>query len=302
LTQAAGSLRRAVRTSVEILGTGSGLARIARGRLADHTAILAYHNVVAPQDAGRGDVSLHLPLPEFIRQIDRLMQTHEIVDLDNAAAQKSRGRPRAVITFDDAYRGAVTLALPELQKRGLPAVVFVAPGLLGCRHTWWDALGEAGFLEGSRDAALREKAGRTDRVLEAFLDRPVPELPESYAIATQDELERSCTGNIRVGSHTWGHEFLPALTRAELNETLERTRDWLSRFAGPRSSWIALPYGGGSSETARIALSCGHAGVLGIRGGLWRHGEDLAVVPRINVPAGMSSRGVELRTSGVFRF
>src|SRR5690606_40922240 len=85
---------------------------------------------VPPEDAGQGDTSLHLPLPRFIQQIERVARTHEIVDLETTLSGPGH-RPRAVLTFDDAYRGAVTLALPELRKRGLPATVFVAPALLG---------------------------------------------------------------------------------------------------------------------------------------------------------------------------
>ncbi len=40
-------------------------------------------------------------------------------------------RPRVAVTFDDAYRGAVTIAQDELTRHGFPSTLFVAPGLLG---------------------------------------------------------------------------------------------------------------------------------------------------------------------------
>ena len=294
-------MREGLKAAVEFLGTGLGLANLGRRVTLDRVAVLSYHNVVAPEEAGRGDASLHLPLPLFIKQIDRLCRTHEIVDLDTAASRSPGKRPRAVITFDDAYRGAVTLAVPELIRRGLPAVVFVAPALLGRTVTWWDALGEAGLLSRERESLLRDLRGRNDEILEyAFPERAVPGLPHSYGIATLDEILQHCQGSIRIGSHTWAHEYLPALTPSELHRTLEQASKWLAGYRGARSSWLALPYGAGSADqVGRVALNVGHAGVLRIVGGLWRPDADIAAVPRINVPAGLSSRGVELRTSGV---
>ena len=294
-------LRRYIRVTAEALMTGTGLTHLMRRRVGDRIAVLAYHNVVLPQDAGRGDASLHLPLPEFIRQVERVCRTHDIVDLETAAEFEPARRPRAVITFDDAYRGAVTLALPELTRRGIPAVVFVAPGLLGTRITWWDALAEAGRLsEPQRDAMLHDLGGRTDRVMQAiFAGAALPDVPDSYAIASEEELLAAAAPGIRFGSHTWAHEYLPALSNAEVSGTLARASDWLSRFGASRSDWLALPYGGGSVETGRMALACGHAGVLAIDGGLWQPRDHRGLVPRINVPAGMSWRGLELRTSGL---
>jgi len=294
-------MRAGLKAAFELVGTGLGVTYLGRRATLDRIAVLAYHNVVPPGEAGRGDASLHLPLPLFIRQIDRLARTHDIVDLDTATSQPSGRRPRAVITFDDAYRGAVTLAIPELIRRGLPAVVFVAPALLGNPVTWWDALGEAGVLSNTRDTVLGELAGRHDAILQrVFENRSLPDLPASYGIATHDEVLHHCQGPIRVGSHTLAHEYLPALSNSELRQTLEHASRWVAAYQGPRSSWLALPYGAGSAdETGRVALNMGHAGVLRIEGGLWRPDADIAAVPRINVPAGLSWRGVELRTSGV---
>ncbi|HSH46168.1 MAG TPA: hypothetical protein VK966_09945, partial [Longimicrobiales bacterium] len=116
-----------MRGAAETLITGSGLTALARRGARDSVAVLAYHNVVEPEFAGRGDASLHLPLDRFVAQVEWIAATHDVVPLDSVAFPRNgqaRGRPRAVITFDDAYRGAVRYALPELERRGLPATVF----------------------------------------------------------------------------------------------------------------------------------------------------------------------------------
>lgn len=304
MTSPTSRLRDVARGGVELLATASGLTALGRWIRRDWVTILAYHNVVADADAGRGDASLHLPLPEFVRQIDGLARTHEIVGLDSLATHGGR-RPRAVITFDDAYRGAVTLALPELVRRGLPAVVFVSPALLGAASTWWDEMGEAGILSPeARRQALEELGGSAEEVrARAFGGDPVPSLPESYGIATAEELEHHCGGEgpVSVGSHSWAHRHLPGMDAGELRDDLERTLGWMRGFQGPTSPWLALPYGAGTPETSRVALEGGHAGVLRIEGGQWDPTRDRSRVPRINVPAGLSRRGLELRASGLRR-
>lgn len=294
-------IRRAVRDTMEAAGSLTGLASLARRHNRDSIAVLAWHNVVPASAAARGDASLHLSLDQFIRQIERLERTHEIIDIEDATAPYSGGRPRAVITFDDAYHGAVTLALPELIRRGLPAVVFVSPALLGSPSTWWDEMAEAGVLTDSiREHALTGLAGRADPIREHFVvNRSAHHLSDTHRIATRDELYEHCAERIRIGSHAWHHEYLPALDANELTENLSRTMTWLDAWQGPVSRWLALPYGGGSPNVSRIAMEAGHCGVLRIEGGLWRPGSDVAHVPRINVPAGLSLRGMDLRTSGL---
>src|SRR5687767_5486168 len=92
--------------------------------------ILAYHNVV-PEPGGRvGDRSLHLGFDLFRRHLDLLAKRLSIVSFDQVLLGKATDGS-AVLTFDDAYASAVRLAVPELAQRGIPATVFITPGLLG---------------------------------------------------------------------------------------------------------------------------------------------------------------------------
>jgi len=294
------AIRRAAQGAFELAGTTSGLAAFSRRLQRTRVSILAYHNVVDPAEAGHGESTLHLPLPEFRRQVEWIAETHSVVSL-GSTPEGGDGRPRAVITFDDAYRGAVTLALPELAARALPATVFASPGLLGSPSTWWDEMAEGGLLTPStRRFAMHELAGRAEAVREwAFGARQIPELPASYGIATSDELRANLGGGISLGSHTWGHEHLPSLGDEELRTNLLRTRTWLEGFDAPTPPWLALPYGADSAAARRLALATGHAGVLRVAGGLWKEGRDRGHVPRIYVPADVTLRGLQLRVSGL---
>lgn len=294
-------MRRAAKALAEALATRSGLTAAARRMHRGSIAVLAYHNVVPDDQAGRGDASLHLPLSRFIRQVEQLSRTHEIVDLRTARPDSPSRRPRAVISFDDAYRGAVSLALPELVRRGLPGVVFVSPGLLGARSTWWDELGDTGALtRATRSAALHDLQGLAPAVRERFRpDAGPPDLPRSYGIATREELLACLGDGLSVGSHAWEHEHLPGLDRDSLKRSLTRSLHWVHELGEAACAWLALPYGAGSPGLGRLAADLGYDGVLRIDGGLWSPGTTDPLVPRINVPAGLTAAGLELRTSGI---
>src|SRR2546423_5455975 len=118
--------RRDVRVRVKAIAERVLLAsggRAARWRMRDRTLILAYHNVVPDEQPIFGDRSLHLRRSDFAAQLDALRETHDVVPLPAVLLPSHGPRPRAAITFDDAYAGAVTLGVAEVVARGLPATV-----------------------------------------------------------------------------------------------------------------------------------------------------------------------------------
>ncbi|HEX5635142.1 MAG TPA: hypothetical protein VFX50_17985, partial [Gemmatimonadales bacterium] len=148
-------MRSLLRRTAEFVLTTSGLPALARRRPLG-TLVLAYHNIVPDDAPPTGDRSLHLPLARFRAQLAQLARTHEVVSLDDLGAPPRGPRPRAAITFDDAYAGALALGLDAVAEHGMPATIFVAPALLGRERTWWDALAVpgAGLAEPARRHAL----------------------------------------------------------------------------------------------------------------------------------------------------
>ncbi len=126
---------------VDLTVVRTGLTRLGRSLSRSRVLVLAYHNIVPEGAEDAGDPSLHLPEKQFARQLDLLVETHTIVPLQSALTDAwEPNRPRAVITFDDAYRGAVTVGIDEIVRREIPATVFVTPAFVDGRSFWWDAL------------------------------------------------------------------------------------------------------------------------------------------------------------------
>jgi peptidoglycan/xylan/chitin deacetylase (PgdA/CDA1 family) len=334
----------------------SGVAARSRRKAGGRVAILAYHNVV-PSGAGPpGDASLHLEVDRFRRQLDRLVETHRVVSLAEAvgdgwadaareagatrniagreggetkaiAGRSDAGmgrpvasRPAAAITFDDGYRGVLRHAVPELVARGLPATVFVCPGLLGAEGFWWDrvSLSPGGAPAGWRESALEALAGRQDAVMGAM---PGGEPPHVCRPVTEEELhELAEAPGITLASHTWSHPNLTALPDDDLAEELARPARWLAEHV-PDShlvGHVTFPYGLWDQRVRAAGEAAGYRFQYRVEGGLAVPGGTggprsasggavpgspgafpAIVLPRINVPAGVSVRGFELRTSGV---
>lgn len=277
------------------------------GRMAGRSLILAYHNVVPDQFRGRGDRSLHLPLSAFRRQLDLLEAHCEIRPLADLLIGEATGtRPRVAITFDDAYRGAIEFAVPELARRGLPSTVFVAPGLLGHRSFWWDELANTseGLPNEVREAALGIDAGRHERIRAGRLgtDDVTNELPECYGCATEVQIRAlDQLGSVTLGPHSWSHPNLTRVDAPELATELARPLEWLRGASARTIPVLAYPYGLGSPTVQQAVQRAGYTAALLVEGGWLASGtRDPWAIPRYNIPAALSADGLMLRLSGLF--
>lgn len=303
------SARSALKSVVEQVLVRSRAADLARAIARSRALILAFHNVVPDEAAAEGDRSLHLPRARFAEQLDLLARTHEVVPLDALLEPGAprNGRPRIAITFDDAYRGAVCLAVEELARRNLPATIFVAPALLGGRTLWWDTLlaSADGTAEERRTHALHHLRGEDAAIRDCARRSGLEESPVSeYAVTASEEELRAALRHpgLELASHSWSHPNLARLTAAELRDELERPLPWLRERFERVSGWLAYPYGLSSPAVERAAAEAGYRAAVRVSGGWLPAGTpDRFALPRFNVPAGLSCEGFLLRTAGLLR-
>jgi len=299
-------LRGTVKHAVERVLVAGGPATIARHSRTRDVLILGYHNIAPAGEQPCGDRSLHLPQAAFAAQLDALLETHDVVPLDALLATRTDAssvtRPRAAITFDDAYLGALTAGVAELARRDIPATVFVAPDFIGGRSFWWDALADAdtGLAPQTRERALSEARG-IDACVRAMIGTPAAELPEWARCATEHDIDAAlATSRITLASHTWSHPNLTQLTDAELATELTRPREWLARYGDRALPVISYPYGLADVRVQAAARDAGYRAGFMITGG-WTSppiGERYDV-PRLNIPAGLSRDGFVLRAAGI---
>ena len=291
-----------IKRTAERLLNVSGAASVARRRRRNDVLVLAYHDVLAPGQRASGDRSLHLNHAQFAAQLDALVTTHDVVPLESTHRDNPRStKPRIAITFDDAYRSAIEVAVPELVARGMSATIFVAPDLLG-RTPWWDVLADdalGAVPQAARERALTDCRGEQSSILPASMSGAIG---SENRIATEAELT-ACAAlpGITIGSHSWSHANLAALPAEALAGELARSRDWLSARYASYIPWVAYPYGLFTASVERSAAEAGYAGALRVDGGWMTPGahDRPWAIPRFNVPAGLSTDGFRLRLAGI---
>ena len=300
-----GGLRQAAKAGLETILARSGVARAFGGSLRGEVLILAYHNIRRDAATVSGDRSLHLPLSSFRDHLDRLSGSHDVVPLAEVFDAPRGDRPRVAITFDDAYVGAVTLGIPELVSRGLPATIFVAPHFLGGQSFWWDAIADSeGLTENVRMRALEELRGQDGPIRDWAIasHRTIVEpAPDNRCVTEAVLSEVASAPGITLGSHTWSHPNLARLDGAELAGEFTRPLAWLGERFTSVIPWVSYPYGRWSPMVAAAARAAGYRAGLRVDGGWYRPGrDDDFAIPRLNVPAGLSADGFALRLAGLF--
>ncbi|MGH2722677.1 MAG: polysaccharide deacetylase family protein [Actinomycetota bacterium] len=119
-------LRKGLKTVALAGGVGAA-------RKAGDVSILLFHRV------GAGDREVDLQGEAFDAMMADIARRERVLTLDEALEDGSDGG--VVITFDDGYRDFHEVALPVLVRRRVPAVLYLATGLVGDPELGRDALG-----------------------------------------------------------------------------------------------------------------------------------------------------------------
>jgi peptidoglycan/xylan/chitin deacetylase (PgdA/CDA1 family) len=189
----------------------------------------------------------------------------------------------------------------------MPVTVFVCPGRLNSASFWWDRYDlqdSAGLNAAAREHALSALGGREAAVTEfaGGNDWKVREEPAHIGCASESDLRSiSKMPEVTLGSHSWSHPNLVALSEDQLRIELADSRSWLrDRFVNTISC-ISYPYGLFDDRVQLAARNCGYDFGLAISGG-WMSPrvESSFAVPRLNIPAGISTEGFQCRLAGLF--
>lgn len=228
-----------LRPIVRTMAYRSGLLGLVhRLRNRNTLTVFMFHRVL-PADStayARAEQEYTFTREGFGQCLDFIRKHYNVVDLDKLKAHVAGGvsmpARAALITFDDGWRDTALHALPELELRGLPAVLFLATSVLDTvDDRWWqDALTEViqrpGSL-GALESSLNVPASRSDthetrvhrvtaRVGEmglfkrqAFLQSWDVQPVSGRQMLSREEVRH--LGPIRVAGHGHSHISLTAL-------------------------------------------------------------------------------------------
>ena len=188
-----------------------------------------YHRIVEREPASDRD-GVCTSVDRLAAHLDWLAE-HDFaaVPLELACrdAHSGEGR-RFAITFDDGYAETVDLALPVLEARSLPAIVFVVSGLIGGRAEW--------------NAEPQRLLSRTEL------------------------LELSAAGML-IGSHTSSHPRLSTLANDAIEREVRGSRQELEDVLGRQVRFLAYPHHDRDERVVEAVASAGYTGAAGGRDG-----------------------------------
>jgi len=201
----------------------------------------------------------------FAECLDFVRKHYNLVDIDQVTAHVESGAPlparAGLITFDDGWRDTATHALPELEKRRLPGLLFLATSVLDDDGAaWWqDALVQTLAREGDL-ARLESMLGisavdaidlRTriynvtaavgemspDARLEFLHACHAPLTPERQMLSRADVRK---LGSIKLAGH--GHSHVPLTHSADPLDDLQRSHGVLQEL-GAHANVMSFPHG-----------------------------------------------------------
>lgn len=104
--------------------------------------VLTYHRVLPTlkSEAAPSQIGMIVTDSTFEKQMDFLYDTHEVIPLAEMIGRLNESKidcRYCSITFDDGWRDVYTHAFPVLEKRDLPAIMFLSAGFIGTDRLFW---------------------------------------------------------------------------------------------------------------------------------------------------------------------
>lgn len=247
-----------------------------RGTRAQQLHILIYHRVLAQADLLR---PAEPTAAEFDWQMGLLRRYFNPLGLAEALERLEQGKlpPRsACVTFDDGYINNLTVALPVLQRYGVPATVFVASDFLRSGVMWNDVIVESfrqsqgrridlrahglGQYAPKDAAALRRDAHGVVRNIKYA----VPEARDALVadvlsqtgaqpprlMMNEAELRALHAAGVEIGAHTCSHPILTKLSESQARAEIAGSKAVLEGVLAAPVRFFAYPNGRADEDYA----------------------------------------------------
>ena len=225
--------------------------------------ILSYHAVSTTWPA-----ALSVTPDALDRQLTRLLERGYRATTVHDAVHAPPGKRTLALTFDDAYRSVIELALPVLARAGVPATVFAPTDYIGSeRPMVWPGIDH--WQHG-------------------------PHAAETIAMSW-DELRALAAAGWEVGAHTCSHPWLTTLGDDELERELRGSRERLTQELGVACRSIAYPFGDHDARVVAATDAAGYTAALTVPDDLVEYGP--LRWPRVGIYHGESALSFRAKVS-----
>jgi peptidoglycan/xylan/chitin deacetylase (PgdA/CDA1 family) len=308
-----------------------------RGFLArDEALILTYHSICRRADVF--PVWHYMSVELFEEQIARAAQTRRCISVGRLLADMRGGRlqPHSLaVTFDDGFANNLHIALPILERYGVPATFFLTAGSIGSHDLLWpeklSIIMETTYLSSltyrglrlsfmdikAKAATYRQVAaackslaaeevasyisGLAQAALvpeEAFRRHPVS---EAHRMLSWEEAARLAKSDLaEIGAHTVTHGVLSRMSDEQAWREIAGSKEILESHIG-KVAYFAYPNGGAGDFTARhrqMAIDAGYSAVFTSIMGFANSSTDVFSMPRFGAGGDTKQQDFEYALSG----
>ena len=284
--------------------------------------MLLYHRVLPSAIAERDAVEpgMYVTPESFSSHLDWLVAEFRVLPLHEIVARLGDGRslPRGAcaLSFDDGWRDNLDHALPELERRGLPATVFVVTDRVGTEGAFWpdevcrrlaplpprrrrelaDRLGAAPGGEPQAallDALKRVPENERGKLLDVLRRETETPPRRERELCSWDELERLAAAGVDVESHGATHAILTGLPAEDVERELRVSRDALRERGHGRHDLLVYPSGAYDGRVQCSARESGYRAAFTTERGLLNAATDRLALPRLSVHEDVASTRAE---------
>jgi peptidoglycan/xylan/chitin deacetylase (PgdA/CDA1 family) len=252
----------------------------------------------------------------FGQQLEFLSDRFNVVTgADVLAAQESgQSLPERALwlTFDDGRLSVVETGLAQLERVGLPATIFVCPGLLPDDAKYWWSIVESALADGPvrfdgrfwQDQALITKLKTVgDDERRRFVAELATQLVLSHSHDPDPpmgrrDLQRWIDSGREVGNHTWDH---PCMNRCESDEQQRQilaSHEALRKLLHAPPLLFAYPNGDYTPESREVLAQAGYGLALAFDHRLSRSSDDPLNLSRLRLDSDASLKRTAAIVSG----
>ena len=285
--------KRLVRGLSYSLGAARAYHRLRNRRT---LTVIGLHRVLSPDDPRWNEAipDYVVPAALFEKYVEFFAAHYNVVDVDQVLDCRRGGAPlpdwALLITFDDGWADTAEVAMPVLERAGMPAVVFVAATAVGraagfWQERWYSAwLGHqcsaASFASVWTSAAGAEPvpsdalaapaafyaliehlelvdAGARERLLVDFRGGAAEPVVKLAHMATSEQILDLDRGGIRIGGHGNTHTRLTEV--ADVDAELIESRRRLNQLLGTSDAvkTMSFPHGRYNRQAVQRARAAG---------------------------------------------
>lgn len=307
----------------------SGAIRVASFLAVKGVAILMYHGVTDEADTNSDILGgINHPVSIFRQQMELLAREYHPISLDEASlfvqGRKDVARRSVVVTFDDGYANNYHVAMPLLNKIGVPATFYVTVECVQDKRLPWPARVRFAFLTTKNlawldpdgqswplhDQGLRRKAfdraseycskvagQEQDRLVASIEDQLHSALVQGPSMMTWDEVRDTVKQCHIIGSHSMSHPNMAHINEDALKREMTVSKQILERELSSTVAHFSYPRPAlqphWSELTVMVSKQAGYETAVTIDDGLARKSDNPLRLRRVR--PGRSAEG--LRTN-----